>query len=161
MRLRLLLGQKGWLAPQEPVGRGGLGATQGEEVVLAEELAVRGLAWLQDAGAAALRQAFDARATQAQVDEFLAPVARGELSVWHTRLNPDDVPDPSDIGVVAAEDGDDYVLNGLEHFTGIAPRPDLLWALVKMCGGPGEEAPGFRPHVQLPGPGKPGGHFIR
>ena len=139
MRLRLLLGQKGWLAPQEPVSRGGSGATQGEEVVLAEELAVRGLAWLQDAGAAALRQAFDARATQAQADEFLGPVSRGELAIWHTRLNPDDVPDPSDIGVVAAEDGDDYVLNGLDQFTGIAPRPDLLWALVKLCDGPVEE----------------------
>ena len=57
IRLRLLLGQKGWLSPQEPVSRGGLGATQGEEVVLAEELAVRGLVWLQDQGAAALRQA--------------------------------------------------------------------------------------------------------
>ena len=139
MRLRLLMGQKGWLAPQEPVSRWGSGATQGEEVVLAEELAVRGLAWLQDAGAAALRQAFDARATQAQVDEFLGPVSRGELAIWHTRLNPDDVPDPSDIGVVADEDGDDYVLNGLEQFTGIGPRPDLLWALVKLCDGPGEE----------------------
>ena len=140
MRLRLLLGQKGWLAPQEPVSRGGLGATQGEEVALAEELAVRGLGWLQDTGAAALRQALNARATRAQIDEFLAPVTRGELAVWHTHLNPDDVPDPSDIGVVASEDGDDYVLNGLEQFTGIGPKPDLLWALVKVSDGPGEES---------------------
>ncbi len=141
MRLRLLLGQKGWLAPQEPVSRGGLGATQGEEVALAEELAVRGLGWLQDTGAAALRQALNARATRAQIDEFLAPVTRGELAVWHTHLDPDDVPDPSGIGLVAAEDGDDYVLYGLEQFTGIGPKPDLLWALVKLCDGPGEERP--------------------
>ena len=140
MRLRLLLGQKGWLAPQEPVSRGGSGATQGEEVVLAEELAMRGLGWLQDPDAAALRQALDARATQAQIDEFLAPVTRGELSVWHTRLDPDDVPDPAGIGVVAAEDGDDYVLNGLDQFAGIGPRPDLLWVLVKLCDGPREES---------------------
>ena len=139
IRLRLLLGQKGWLSPQEPVSRGGLGATQGEEVVLAEELAVRGLAWLQDQGAAALRQALNARATQAQIDEFLAPVTRGELAVWHTRLDPDGTPDLSDIGVAAAEDGDDYVLNGLEQFTGIGPKPDFLWALVKLCDGPLEE----------------------
>ena len=139
IRLRLLLGQKGWLSPQEPVSRGGLGATQGEEVVLAEELAVRGLVWLQDQGAAALRQALNARATQAQIDEFLAPVTRGELAVWHTRLDPDGTPDPAGIGVVAAEDGDDYVLNGLEQFTGIGPKPDFLWALVKLCDGPLEE----------------------
>ena len=139
IRLRLLLGQKGWLSPQEPVSRGGLGATQGEEVVLAEELAVRGLAWLQDQGAAALRQALNARATQAQIDEFLAPVTRGELAVWHTRLDPDGTPDPAGIGVVAAEDGDDYVLDGLEQFTGIGPKPDFLWALVKLCDGPLEE----------------------
>ena len=141
IRLRLLLGQKGWLSPQEPVSRGGLGADQGEEVALAEELAVRGLAWLLDPGAASLRRALNAQATQAQIDEFLGPVARGELSVWHTHLDPDSVPDPSDIGVVAAEDGDDYVLNGLEQFTGVGPKPDLLWALVKMCGGPGEKRP--------------------
>ena len=139
IRLRLLLGQKGWLSPQEPVSRGGLGADQGEEVPLAEELAVRGLAWLQDPGAAALRQTLNAQATQAQIDEFLGPVTRGELSVWHTHLDPDDVPDPSDIGVVASEDGDDYVLNGLEHFTGIGLKPDLLWALVKLCAGPDDE----------------------
>ena len=43
MRLRRLLGKKGWLSPLVPVSGGGLGATEGEEVVLAEELAVR--AW--------------------------------------------------------------------------------------------------------------------
>ena len=131
--------RKGWLSPQEPVSRGGLGATQGEEVVLAEELAVRGLVWLQDQGAAALRQALNARATQAQIDEFLRPVIRGEVAVWHSPLNPDTIPGLSGIGVAAAEDGDDYVLNGLEQFTGIEPRPDLLWALVRLCDGPGDE----------------------
>ena len=79
------------------------------------------------------------QATQTQIDEFLAPVTRGELAVWHTRLDPDDTPDPAGIGVVAAEDGDDYILNGLEQFTGIGPKPDLLWALVTLCDGYLEE----------------------
>ena len=83
----------------------------------------------------------NARATQAQVDEFLEPVTRGELAVWHSHLNPDTIPDLSDIGVAAAEDGDDYVLNGLEQFTGIGPKPDLLWALVKLRDAPGQERP--------------------
>ena len=138
-QLRLLLGRKGWLAPQEPVSRGGLGATQGEEVVLAEELGRCGLDWLQDPGTAALRQALHSRATQVQIDEFLGPVNRGESAVWHTHLDPDDAAHWDDIGVAAYEDGDDYVLNGLERFVGTGPQPDLLWALVRLCQERGEE----------------------
>ena len=63
------------------------------------------------------------------------------MAVWHSHLNPDTIPDLSDIGVAAAEDGDDYVLNGLEQFTGIGPKPDLLWALVKLRDAPGQERP--------------------
>ena len=62
--------------------------------------------------------------------------------------------------VTATEDGDDYVLNGLERFVGAGPQPDLLWALVRLSEERVRRAPGFRDHFQLPGPGELGWNFV-
>ena len=140
LRLRRLLGEKGWLHPQAPAEGGGIYATQGEASVLAEELDRRGLAWLQDRVGEALRRSLEPGAASPQAAAFSAPLARGELTVWHTPLDSEAMPGAIEIDICAVEDGDDYVLNGCARFTGIGPRPDLLWTLARLtAAGPAEE----------------------
>ena len=146
-RLRRLLGNRGWLAAREPREHGGLGASQGEEVILAEALENRGLGWLQDRGAASLRLALEGWATPAQIQEFMGPLTRGQTVIWHSLLDPEAEVDVSGIEILATEDGDDYVLNGQGRFVGIGPKPDLLWAMVRLCPESRSEETGFRPNI--------------
>ena len=147
---RRLLGEKGWLAPTEPVEYGGIGASQGEEVILAEELDRRGLGWLLDRGTAALTRALDRFGSQSQSTHLITAINQGKVSIWHTCIPPEDSledppasnetpPDP--MRVIASQDGDDYVLNGQAWFSGSDPTPGYLWTLAYL-------------HAELP----PGGH---
>ncbi|MCH7712858.1 MAG: acyl-CoA dehydrogenase family protein [Chloroflexi bacterium] len=88
--LRRLLGEKGWLAPTEPVEYGGIGASQGEEVILAEELDRRGLGWLLDRGTAALARALDRFGSQSQAMDLITAINQGKVSIWHTCIPPQD-----------------------------------------------------------------------
>ena len=152
-RLRRLLGERGWLAAQEPREHGDLGASQGEEVVLAEELDKRGLGWLQDRHAASLWRALEDWATPAQIQEFMGPLTRGETVIWHSPLEPEAEVDVSGIEILATENGDDYVLNGRGQFVGIGPKPDLLWTLVRLCPESGSSDPDVDPTFSCLVPG--------
>lgn len=132
-RLRRLLGKQGWLAAQETKEQGGLEELQGHATVLGEALDKRGLAWMRDRGAEALRRALDAWANPSQILEFMGPLTRGETVIWHTPLEPETDVDASSIEILATGDGDDYVLDGRGRFAGIGPAPDLVWALVRLC----------------------------
>ena len=57
------LGRKGWLAPSEPVERGGAGMSADQTVVILEELNRRGLLWLVEGEAQSLRCAISAFGT--------------------------------------------------------------------------------------------------
>ena len=132
--LRRLLGEKGWLAPAEPVAYGGIGASQGEAVILAEELDRRGLGWLLDSGTAALARALDRFGSQSQAMDLITAINQGKVSIWHTCIPTQDSPGsngtPQDpMRVIANEDGDDYVLNGQAWFSGSDPTPGYLWTL--------------------------------
>lgn len=149
--LRRRLGEKGWLAPTEPVEYGGLGAIQGEEVVLAEEMDRRGLGWLQDRGTAALTRALDSWASQSQSDDLITAINQGRVSIWHTCITPEDSPAPQEhmeplagsMSVIAGEDGDEYVLNGRDWFSGPDPMPVYFWTLAHLGAkpSPGDRTP--------------------
>ena len=139
--LRRRLGEMGWLAPKEPVECGGITASQGEEVVLAEELDRRGLGWIQDRGAAALTRALDSWASSSQLMDLRTAINQGRVSIWRTCISPEDPredspslqqPPTDSMSVIAREDGDDYVLNGRGWFSGQDPTPDYLWTLANL-----------------------------
>lgn len=152
--LRRALGGKGWLAPSEPVAHGGMGASQGEDVILAEELDRRGLGWLQDRGTGSLTLALHAWASQPRLTDLIADINRGRVSIWHTCITPQEMDAASEerppgcLDITASEDGDDYVLNGHAWFAGPAPTPDYVWTLAHLDSevsgddGPGEDIPG-------------------
>lgn len=139
---RTRLGEKGWLAPTEPVENGGMGASSGEQVVLAEELELRGLRPVQDRGAAALTQALHNWPSAPQLSDLISAINGGRISIWHANI-PHETPEPGagvlpfsngmhEEGVISTEDGDDYVLNGWAWFHGPDPNPSYLWTLAHL-----------------------------
>ncbi len=155
--LRRRLGEKGWLAPTEPVEFGGLGASQGEEVILAEELGSRGLGRLQDQGGAALTRALHGWASDSPLIGLIPEINGGRVSLWHDCIAPEVSPEssqelPNPTGIIATEDGDDYVLNGHAWFAGPDPAPDYLWALAQLDVEipPGEAATDFTISLLVP-----------
>ena len=129
------LGRKGWLAPSEPVERGGAGMSADQTVVILEELNRGGLLWLVEGEAQSLRCAISNwDATNLRAD-LLRSLTRGECSVWRHRiaLSPmsggDVGLEPDSVGVSAVADADGYLLNGTGLYTGHGSKPDILWTV--------------------------------
>ena len=129
------LGGKGWLAPPEPADGGGDGLSPDQTVVLLEELNRRGLLWLVDGEAQALRQAVSAWGSDSIRTGLVKSLAAGEVSVWRHQLalSPQSSGevglDPDSVGITAAPDADGYLLNGMGMYTGLGNRPDVLWTV--------------------------------
>ena len=123
------LGDRGWLAPTDPVAWGGGGLTQDHATVLREEMEQRGLAWLLEQGASALRSALQQWGSEEQKQRYLPVVARGQATLWHLSVEPGAELDVGNLGVQASRDGDDYILNGGDTFVGQGLWPDYLWTL--------------------------------
>ena len=139
---RMRLGEKGWLVPTEPLETGGMGASSGEQVVLAEELERRGLMLVQDRGAQALTQALHSWSSSPQLSDLISAINGGWVSIWHANI-PHETPESGtgvlpvsngvhQEGVIATEDGDDYVLNGQSWFHGSDPDPSYYWTLAHL-----------------------------
>ena len=123
------LGEKGWLAPTQPEEWGGGGLTPAHEVILREELGKRGLGGLLEEATASLQRALQEWGTPEQKQQFLPALARGQIIFWHPFMEPGAELDPSNLGVQAFSDGDDYILDGQDHFVGQGLWPDYLWTL--------------------------------
>ena len=130
------LGAMGWLAPSEPPESGGGGMDADLAVPLLEELNRRGLLFLVDGEAQALRAALRIWKPDGANLAALASLARGETTVWRQRFRAAlksgggaPTPDYESIGVSAAPDADGYILNGEAAFAGVGRRPDVLWTL--------------------------------
>ena len=126
------LGTKGWLAPGEPDDLGGAGLSPDLTVIVLEELNRRGLLWLADGEAGALRSALIGYGTPGQRTALVRDLALGERTVWRHAIavRPDGGLDTDSVGIAAKPDADGYLVNGEGCFTGIADRPDILWTVV-------------------------------
>ncbi len=124
-----LLGEKGWLAPTEPVEWGGAGLTLDHALVLREELTQGGLGWLVEEKSSLLREALHQRGTEEQKRRYLPILDRGQATLWHVQMEPGAQPDPENLGVKVYRDADDYILDGEERFVGQGLWPDYLWTL--------------------------------
>ncbi len=129
------LGRKGWLAPSEPVERGGAGLSADQVVVILEEMNRRGLLWLIDGEAQALRQALAAWSSGGVRTDLAASLSTGERTVWRHRIalsrhsDGEMGLDPDSVGIFAAPDADGYLLNGTGMYAGYGSRPDILWTV--------------------------------
>ena len=123
------LGEKGWLAPTEPVEWGGGDLTPDHALVIIEELGKNGLRWLLEQGNSSLRQALQQWGTENQKRRYLPAISGGHTTLWRLSTEPGAEFDPSSLGVRAFLEGDDYVLNGEGTFVGVGHSPDYLWTL--------------------------------
>ena len=128
-RLRLDLGEKGWLAPSLPVEQGGAGLTPDHTVVVLEELDRRGLLSVHDAAGAQLRSALLESGPESLREELIPVLASGRAVVWRIVLDEHAEPDGDTLGVSASPDGDGFILDGEAAFTGAGGLPTHLWTL--------------------------------
>ena len=138
--LRERLGAKGWLAPQEPLNRGGQCMNPADTTVLFEELEVRGLGWLWEETDDILR-AIGRFEAQCDGEKPATAIAGGRIGIWRSQVDPLDALDPSIGGVQVTRDADDWILDGEGLFIGRDPAPGYLWTLaVHDFGGHPEQA---------------------
>lgn len=128
-RLRLALGEKGWLAPSLPGEQGGAGLTPDHAVVVLEELDRRGLLSVHDAAGAQLRSALLECGSESLRRELVSVLASGRAVVWRIVLDEHAEPGGDTLGVSASPDGDGFVLDGEAAFTGAGGMPTHLWTL--------------------------------
>ena len=134
-RLSREIGGMGWLAPSEPVENGGPGLSADMTVVVLEELNLRGLLWLVQGEAQALRTALVGWGSEAQRVGLVRSLSRGERSVWKhdisvSRRSDGSVAlDQDSVGLTATPDADGYIVNGAGMFRGLGAAPDILWAV--------------------------------
>ena len=131
-RLRLALGEQGWLAPAEPREEGGADLTPDHAVVVLEELDKSGLLSVFDDVGAQLRRAIRDGGSAELHRELLPSLASGRAVVWRMTLDPHAEPDAASLGVSARPDGDGFILNGAAAFTGDGPEPSHLWTLAAL-----------------------------
>ena len=128
-RLVRRLGAEGWLAPGDPKELGGVGLSPDLTVIVLEELNRRGLLWLVDGEAGALRSALIGHGTPEQCSTLVRDLAIGGRIVWRHSISVSSGGglDTDSVGIVARPDADGYLVNGEGYFTSIADRPDVLW----------------------------------
>ena len=126
--LREKLGAKGWLASQEPMERVGKGLDPADATVLFEELDARGLGWLLEETASALRAIARCDA-QGDRESWANAIANGRIGCWRSQIDSIDDLDPGDWGIQVTRDADDRILDGEGIFQGRDPAPGYLWTL--------------------------------
>lgn len=130
-RLVRRLGAKGWLAPGDPNELGGAGLSPDLTVIVLEELNQRGLLWLVDGEAGALRSALIGHGTPEQCSTLVRDLAIGGRAVWRhsTSVSSGGGLDTDSVGIAAKSDADGYLVSGEGYFTGVSDCPDILWTV--------------------------------
>ena len=141
------IGGMGWLAPSESKDEGGAELSADLTVVVLEELNRRGLLWLVQGEAQALRTALVGWGTEVQrarLVRFLSrverTVCRHEVSVSR-RSDGSVALDHDSVGLSATPDGDGYIVNGAGMFRGLGDAPDILWTVALVGSGDSEPIP--------------------
>lgn len=141
------IGGMGWLAPSESAQSGGAALSADMTVVVLEELNRRGLLWLVQGEAQALRAALVGWGTKAQRVGLVRSLSRGERSVWRHDVSVSRHSDGSvaldhdSVGLAATPDADGYIVNGAGMFRGLGDAPDILWSVALVESGDSEPLP--------------------
>lgn len=124
-----LLGQRGWLdASLDPDRR----------VVLLQELERAGLRQTVQQAAGVLN-AVDEHGSADQRRMLLSAIGSGQLACWMPSPGSEGAVDPTRTPVETLRDGDDYILDGSDLFSGLGASPDFLW--VQAVSGPEGPSP--------------------
>ena len=128
---------RGWTVPDWPTEYGGGGLSPAETKVLREEMAaIRARSPLNSFGISMLGPALLKYGTEAQKQEHLPPIARGEIRWCQGYSEPNAGSDLASLatsaeGAFNEEWGDHYIVNGQKVWTSYADKADWIFCLVR------------------------------
>ncbi len=127
---RRKLAGRGWLTLAWPAEWGGTGAGYIEQAVYNEEMALHGAPAI-DMAADRIGPTIMMYGTDAQKQEFLPPIVRGEANWCQGFSEPNAGSDLAALQTRAEEQGDDFIINGQKIWTSNAHRADWMILLAR------------------------------
>ena len=126
------MAERGWTVPDWPTAYGGGGLSPAEAKILREEMAaIAARNPLYSFGISMLGPALLKYGTEAQKQEHLPKIARGEIRWCQGYSEPGAGSDLAGLQTSAIEDGDDFVINGQKVWTSYADKADWIFCLVR------------------------------
>ena len=126
------MGAKGWTVPEWPTAYGGGGLSKDEAKILASEMrAIKARTPLASFGIWMLGPALLKYGSEAQKQEHLPKIARGEIRWCQGYSEPGAGSDLASLRTSAILDGDEYVVNGQKVWTSYADKADWIFCLVR------------------------------
>jgi alkylation response protein AidB-like acyl-CoA dehydrogenase len=123
---------KGWTAPTWPVEYGGAGLDAEQAAALADELqSANARPALYSFGLWMLGPVLLEYASEAQKEQFLPPIARGEARWCQGYSEPGAGSDLASLRLRAEDKGDHWLLNGQKIWTTYADQADWIFCLVR------------------------------
>jgi alkylation response protein AidB-like acyl-CoA dehydrogenase len=126
------MAEKGWTAPAWPVEYGGGGLDADRNKVLQQELSrIHARPPLNSFGLWMLGPALLEFATEEQKQQFLPPIARGEIRWCQGYSEPGAGSDLAGLQTRAEDKGDHWLVNGSKIWTSYADQADWIFCLVR------------------------------
>ncbi|MEH6567575.1 MAG: acyl-CoA dehydrogenase family protein [Halioglobus sp.] len=126
------MGAKGWTVPQWPTEYGGGGLNKEEVKVLGEEMRAIGARRALDSfGISMLGPALLQFGSEAQKQEHLPKIVRGEIRWCQGYSEPGAGSDLASLQTKADDHGDHYIVNGQKVWTSYADKADWIFCLVR------------------------------
>ena len=132
LRWRDLGIEKGWTAPSWPTKYGGGGLTREHDAIIYEELRAIGVPRpVVGQGLAMLGPVLLRHGTEAQKEQHLPGIIRGEIRWCQGYSEPNAGSDLANLKLSAVRDGEDYRLNGQKVWTSHANLSDWIYCLTR------------------------------
>jgi len=125
------LSERGWIAPHWPKEYGGMGASLGEQIILAEELARVAAPHLPVQGINHLGPILMKHGTPEQKARHLPPIIRGDVIWAQGYSEPGSGSDLASLSTRAVLDGDTFVVNGHKIWQTWGHHSDWMFTLVR------------------------------
>jgi alkylation response protein AidB-like acyl-CoA dehydrogenase len=126
------MAEKGWTVPHWPTEYGGGGLNKKEVKVLREEMRrINARSPLSSFGISMLGPALLQFGNEAQKQEHLPRIVRGEIRWCQGYSEPDAGSDLASLQTKAEDHGDHYIVNGQKVWTSYADKADWIFCLVR------------------------------
>jgi alkylation response protein AidB-like acyl-CoA dehydrogenase len=123
--------EKGWIAPNWPRERGGMGLDAGKMVILFEEMERYGVARAPDQGITQVGPIIMEFGTEAQKAFYLPRTLSGEIIWCQGYSEPNSGSDLASLQTSAVPDGDHFVVNGQKIWTSLAHDATHIYLLAR------------------------------
>jgi alkylation response protein AidB-like acyl-CoA dehydrogenase len=123
--------ERGWIAPNWPRGRGGMGLDAGKMVIYLEEMERHGVARAPDQGITQVGPIIMKYGSEAQQSYYLPRTLSGEIIWCQGYSEPNAGSDLASLQTTAVLDGDHYAVNGQKIWTTLAHDATHIYLLAR------------------------------